>query len=211
MQVDNFFSQRGFGQKMGFGKFPAICVIEMINAFTDPTMPLGMDQSKQIEVINKILDAGRLIDIPVFFGTVEYSDKNLADAGLWYLKQKGLATLKAGTREVQVDSHINKKTSDQTISRKFASMFFGTDFGSRLNYYHVDTLIIAGCSTSGCVRATAVDTISHGYRPIVVLDAVADRDLNAHNQSLIDLETRYADVIKSNEVIKYLQSLNRKE
>lgn len=197
--------ERGFGRSLGFGSAPAILVIDMMNAFTDPNLPLGMNQDKEIGAINKLLNLAHKQSLPSYFTVVSYDDENLADAGLWYHKQKGLDTLRAGTTEVEIDSRIERY--GPVIVKKYASAFFGTDLVSRLNSMHRDTLIIAGCTTSGCVRATAVDAIQLGLRPIVVEEAVADRLTQAHKQSLIDLQLKYADVKTLDETIDYLGSL----
>lgn len=201
-----FLSNRGFGQKIGFGNSPALIVIDMLNAFTDDSLPLGTNQDHEIKIIQQILNMARKIKIPIFFTVVEYDDKNLSDAGVWYRKQSGLSSLRAGTNEVLIDNRLEKKSTEQIIFKKYASAFFGTDLVSRLNSNRIDTVILVGCTTSGCVRATAVDAIQLGFIPIVVEDAVSDRSKSAHSQSLFDLNAKYADVIPSKEVIeKYWQ------
>lgn len=201
----NGFLQRGFGQNIGFGRKSAIVVVDMLNAFTDPTSPLGMDLSNVIGVINLVVDKARTKKIPIFFSINCYKD--MTEAGIWFLKQKGLEILIDDTPAVEIDQRINKIPSDRIIKKHYASVFFGTDFLSQLNAKGVDTLIITGVSTSGCVRATAVDAVSYGFRPIVVYDAVADRALPAHTQSLFDLQMKYADCIPSAQIIDYFQSL----
>lgn len=201
----NGFLERGFGLNIGFGEKPAVVVVDMMKSFTDSTSPLGMKMDKEIEVINQILDAAHEKKIPVFFSITYY--KNMAEAGIWYLKQKGLEVLIEGTAAVEINDRIHKIPSDIKIKKHFASVFSGTDFTSQLNSRRVDTLIIVGCSTSGCVRATTVDAVSYGYRPIVVYDAVADRLLPAHTQSLFDLQMKYADCVCSVSVVEYLKSL----
>ncbi len=206
-KVKEIYIKRGFGQKMGFGERPAVIVVDMMNAFSNTNSPLGMVMNREIEIINRVIQAARSKDVPIYFSLTCY--KNISEAGIWFLKQSGLNTLMEGTSAVEIDSRINKEDWDKTVKKHYASAFFGTDLASQLNFKQVDTLIIIGCSTSGCVKATAVDAISYGYRPIVVVDAVVDRDKNAHRQSLINLETRYADVINSAGVIKYLKSLTK--
>ena len=193
----HFFSERGFGQTIGFGEKPAILVVDMLNAFTNEDLPLGTNQDSQISVINKILLQARDKKIPVFFITIYYEDEDLSDAGVWFLKMKGLSTLKKDTNEVKIDSRLERRSNEPIIVKKFASAFFGTDLVSRLISLHIDTIILTGCTTSGCVRATAVDAIQYGFRPIVVEDAVSDRSESAHKQSLFDLQSKYADVMLS--------------
>lgn len=201
-----FFEERGFGLRMGFGRKPALIVVDYMRAFTDPQMPLGSDLGKEIDQTNRLLDAAHKHRIPVIFSVVYYEEEDCRDAGIWALKQKGVFTLKAGTPEVEIDPRLHRKANDLVILKKFASCFFGSDLISRLISRQVDTLIIAGCTTSGCVRATAVDACQYGLRPIIVREAVGDRSAAAHEQSLFDLHAKYADVVSVEEVLEHIQT-----
>jgi nicotinamidase-related amidase len=198
-----FFEARGFGTTIGFGSRPALVVIDMINAFTDPEMPLGSDLDPVVDELTPLLHSARQADIPVLFTTVGY-DEGLADAGVWFLKQRALTTLMLGSPAVEVDSRLQPAPGEQVILKKYASAFFGTDLASRLTSAGVDTVLIAGCTTSGCVRATAVDAVQLGYRPMVVREAVGDRSPAAHDQALFDLRQKYADVVSVRETIDYV-------
>lgn len=204
---EEFFRQRGFGQKLGFGQRPALLVVDMAKAFTNPAMPLGAKLDSQIEAIQLLLRAAHDRGAPVIFSTVSYEDENLKDAGIFGMKQKGSATLRAGTEGVQIDSRLDFRPADSLLVKKYASCFFGTDLVSRLLVRGIDTLIITGCTTSGCVRASAVDACQNGFRPMVVREAVGDRSLAAHEQSLFDLNAKYADVVSLEETLQYLDSL----
>jgi nicotinamidase-related amidase len=203
---ETFFRERGFGLKIGFGDRPALIVIDMIKAFTDPSMMLGANLDLQIAAIEPLLAAAHERDIPVFFSTVIYNDVDFRDAGIWALKQKGVITLKGGTDAVDVDPRLDFRPSDSLLVKKYASCFFGTDLVPRLMSRRVDTLIITGCTTSGCVRATAVDAVQNGFRPMVVREAVGDRSAAAHEQSLFDLNAKYADVVALEETLTYLRA-----
>jgi maleamate amidohydrolase len=203
-----FFQQRGFGQKLGFGHQPALLIVDMAKAFTNPGMPLGSNLDKQIEAIQQLLRAAHDRGAPVIFSTVSYEDENLKDAGIFGMKQKGSASLRAGTEGVQIDPRLDFRPGDSLIVKKYASCFFGTDLISRLNVRGADTLIITGCTTSGCVRASAVDACQNGFRPMVVREAVGDRSQAAHDQSLFDLNAKYADVVSLEETLRYLNSLH---
>jgi nicotinamidase-related amidase len=202
-----FFRERGFGLRIGFGERPALLVIDMVKAFTNPTMMLGANLDAQIAAISPLLGMAHARDIPVIFSTVMYSEADFADAGIWALKQKGVATLKAGTEGVELDPRLEVRSTDSILVKKYASCFFGTDLVSRLMSRQVDTLIITGCTTSGCVRATAVDAVQTGLRPMVVREAVGDRSEAAHAQSLFDLDAKYADVVSLEETLRYLQTV----
>jgi maleamate amidohydrolase len=200
---DQFFKDKGFGLRMGFGQRPALLVIDLINAFTDPSTMLGSDLGAQIEAANRLIDAAHKRNLPVIFSTVSYDEEELHDSGIWAMKHKGTRLLVAGSAAVAIDARIHRNDRDPIIVKKYASCFFGTDLVPRLLNRGIDTLVIAGCSTSGCVRATAVDACQNGFRPIVVQEAVGDRSKAAHDQSLFDLNSRYADVVSIDEVLTY--------
>lgn len=198
---ETFFRERGFGKLLGFGEKSCLIIVDMIKGFTDPSMPMGSDLTPKITQINKIINMAHSTDIPVIFTTIAYDDDTLADSGIWYQKMEGLKTLRSGTEAVNIDERLNFQPGDSLIIKKYASAFFGTDLISRLNSGKIDTVIIVGCTTCGCVRATAVDALQYGYRPIVVEDAVGDRSQESHEQSLFDLRQKYADVLKTDQVI----------
>lgn len=200
---DQFFKDKGFGLRMGFGQRPALLVIDFVNAFTDPSTMLGSDLNTQIEAANRLIDSAHKHNFPVIFSTVSYDEEELYDSGIWAMKHKGTRLLIAGSAAVAIDARIHRNDRDPIIVKKYASCFFGTDLVPRLLNRCIDTLVIAGCSTSGCVRATAVDACQNGFRPIVVQEAVGDRSKAAHDQSLFDLNSRYADVVSIDEVLTY--------
>jgi maleamate amidohydrolase len=202
-----FFRQRGFGLKIGFGERPALLVVDMLKAFTNPQMMLGANLDKEIEAIKPLLAIARERDIPIIFATVICNDADLKDAGIWALKQKGVVTLKGDSDSVEIDPRLGFRATDSLLVKKYASCFFGTDLVPRLLSRRVDTLIIVGCTTSGCVRATAVDAVQTGLRPMVVREAVGDRSVAAHEQSLFDLNAKYADVVSLEETLQYLRTV----
>lgn len=203
----DFFASRGFGQKIGFGVRPAVIVIDLAKGFTDPSRPLGSDLSSEIEASNQITRLARQRQLPVVFTVVRYDDPKLADAGIWALKQKGAASLMATGDGHELDDRLDVAESDIRICKKYASSFFGTDLLSVLVSMQVDTVILLGTSTSGCVRATAVDAVQMGLRPMVVKEGVNDRSVRAHEQSLFDLEAKYADVVSLEDTLAYLQTV----
>jgi maleamate amidohydrolase len=204
---EKLFRERGFNGRMGFGESPALVVIDMQKGFTNPTQPLGSNLDAQIEATQPLLEAAHRRDIPVFFSVCVYDDPDLKDAGVWINKIKGLDTLRAGTPNAEVDDRLDKRPGDTLLRKRYASCFFGTDLASRLAAARIDTLIITGCTTSGCVRATAVDSCQSGIKPIVVREAVGDRSAAAHEQSLFDLDAKYADVMSVSDVVTYLDSI----
>ncbi len=202
--VEEFFRARGFGGRIGFGERAAVIVVDLLNAFTDPRLPLGAPLDAQIEQTLRVLQAARAAGAPVFFTSVAYESSDLADAGVWAAKMAGLLSLRAGTPEVEVDARLGRRDDEPLVVKKYASAFFGTDLLTRLNTLRVDTVVLTGCTTSGCVRATAVDAVQNGLRPIVVREAVGDRAQAAHEQSLFDLQAKYADVVGVEEAVGQL-------
>jgi maleamate amidohydrolase len=202
-----FFTSRGFGQRIGFGERPVLMVIDMVRAFTDQTALLGANLDKEIAAIVPLLEAAHDREVPVIFSTVRYDDTDLKDAGIWALKQKGIMTLRAEEHGWMVDPRLDFRKTDTLLFKKYASCFFGTDLVPRLLAHRIDTLLITGCTTSGCVRATAVDACQNGFRPMVVREAVGDRSTAAHSQSLFDLDAKYADVVQQQDALRYLQNV----
>ena len=166
--------------------------------------PVGGDED--LAVVGQSLDVepGEVDQEVVLVGRRE---RDLRDAGLWGIKMKGSLTLKAGTEAIEVDPRLDMRPTDSLLVKKYASCFFGTDLVSRLMNQRVDTLIITGCTTSGCVRATAVDAVQNGFRPMVVREAVGDRSAPAHEQSLFDLNAKYADVVGLDETLQYMRTV----
>jgi nicotinamidase-related amidase len=204
---EDFFRERGFGIRIGFGDKPALIVVDMVKGFTDPAMPLGANLDAQIAAQQPLIATAHERGIPCIFSTVSYEEADIKDAGIWALKQKGARTLTAGSEAVKVDPRLAMRSGDILLVKKYASCFFGTDLIARLNSRRIDTLIIVGCTTSGCVRATAVDAVQNGFRPMVVREAVGDRSAAAHEQSLFDLDAKYADVVSAGETLQYLKTV----
>ena len=200
-----WFTERGFGLKLGFGAKPVLLVVDIANAFTDPASPLGSNLDAQVGQSNRLIDAAHERGVPVIFTTVWYEEEGERDGGIFAKKQKGAKHLRVGTKAVELDARLHRGPNDALLVKKYASCFFGTDLVPRLLSHGADTLVICGCSTSGCVRATAVDACQNGFRPMVVRDAVGDRSKAAHEQSLFDLHTRYADVVGIEETLSYLK------
>jgi nicotinamidase-related amidase len=208
--AEEFYRSRGFGRPIGFGERPGIVVVDFINGFTDPALPYGAVLDEEINATGRLLDAARASqDVPIVFIVTAYEFDDFRDAGLWKVKQAGITSLRAGTNAVEIDPRMGWRPNDEhRIAKKFASAFFGTDLVSRLNATSVDTILLAGCATSGCVRATAVDGLQNGYRVLVVKEAVGDRDRTAHERSLIEMDAKYADVISLDQAVTYLARLH---
>ena len=198
----------GFGGRGGFGQRPALIVVDMTRGFTDPESPLGCDLDGPIEAIQKLLEASRRADIPIVFTTVAYRESDKLTAAAFIDKVPALLTLEAGSRWAEIDPRISPHKVEPVLNKLFASGFYGTGLPSLLAAAGVDTLIVTGTSTSGCVRATVVDALQYGYRPVVPREAVGDRNPDAHEANLYDMDAKYADVVSIDEALKYLEEVS---
>lgn len=197
----------GFGERGGFGRRPALAVIDMTLGFTDPESPLACDLEETVENIARLLEAARRAEIPVLFTTIAFRESDKLTAAAFLEKVPALLVLEAGGRWAEIDPRIAPRDTEPVLNKLFASGFFGTGMGSALTAAGVDTLIITGASTSGCVRATAVDALQYGFRPVVPREAVGDRNPDAHEANLYDIDAKYGDVISTEEALKYLQEI----
>ena len=198
---------QGFGGRGGLGRHPALIVVDMTLGFTDPESPLACDLEGPIEEIRKLLDAARQAEIPVVFTTIAYRESDRLTAAAFIDKVPALLELEAGSRWAEVDPRIAPRSSEPVLNKLFASAFFGTGLSSALTAAGVDTLIVTGASTSGCVRATVVDALQYGFRPIVPREAVGDRNPDAHEANLYDVDAKYGDVIYGEDTLMYLEKV----
>lgn len=198
----------GFGGRGGFGRRPALIVVDMTLGFTNPESPLGCDLGGPTEAIKKLLDAARRIEIPVVFTTVTYRESDKLTAAAFIDKVPALLNLEAGSCWAEIDPRIAPRETEPVLNKLFASGFFGTGLSSLLTAAGVDTLIVTGASTSGCVRATVVDALQYGFRPIVPREAVGDRDPDAHEANLYDVDAKYGDVVSVEETLEYLEKVH---
>jgi maleamate amidohydrolase len=197
----------GFHGRAGFGARPALIVIDVNVGFTAPDSPLACDLEEVVAAIRRLLQEARRAEIPIVFTTVSYTEGDKRTAAAFIDKVPALLTLEAGSRWVEIDPRIAPRDNEPVLNKLFASAFFGTALSSLLAANGCDSLIVTGASTSGCVRATAVDALQHGYRPIVPREAVGDRNADAHTANLYDLDTKYADVVALAEVVEHLEGL----
>jgi len=197
----------GFGGRGGFGRHPALVVIDMTLGFTDPQSPLACDLEGPVAEIQKLLDAARGVGIPIVFTTVAYRESDKLTAAAFIDKVPALLALEAGTRWAGIDPRIAPGEAEPVLNKLFASGFFGTGLSSLLTAAGVDTLIITGASTSGCVRATAVDALQYGFRPVVPREAVGDRNPEAHEANLYDIDAKYGDVTSVRDALDYLEEV----
>jgi nicotinamidase-related amidase len=199
--------REGFHGRAGFGSRPALIVVDVTVGFTDASSPLACELEDVVEVIARLLAEARRAGIPVVYTTVSYGDGDRGAAAAFIDKVPALLTLEAGSRWVEVDPRIAPLPDEAVLNKLFASAFFGTPLASLLAAADRDSVIVTGASTSGCVRATVVDALQHGYRPIVPREAVGDRDPAAHAANLHDIDAKYGDVVSAHEVVEYMEEL----
>jgi len=179
-------------QPLALGDQPALLVVDASVGFTDPDSPLGADFSTEIAVIQQLLELADRLGWSRWFSTVAYD--NAQQAATFRRKVPVLNELQQGSRWVEIDSRLAITPADRVFSKHHASCFFGVELDHQLRSSGVDSLVIAGFTTSGCVRATAVDALQHDYPTVVVADAVGDRDQAAHTANLYDLSAKYTEV-----------------
>jgi maleamate amidohydrolase len=199
--------RRGYGQvSIEPGEHPAVLVVDLQYAFTDPSFEFGGAELIERATVNtaRLLDAARRADVPVFQTVVAWRDEK--DVGLWTIKLPSCAKITPDSRWAQVDTRV-WDDSDTLLVKKWPSFFHGTPLHSLLTAMQRDTVIVTGCTTSGCVRATTVDAFSNGFRTLVPEDCVGDQGRDAHDSNLRDVHRRYAEVTSADEAIAYLERL----
>ncbi|HJS97231.1 MAG TPA: isochorismatase family protein [Solirubrobacteraceae bacterium] len=200
------YGERGFGGRQGAGRRPALVVIDLNYGFTDPESPLHCDTDAAVAATARLLEAARAGGAPVAFTTLEYDEGAKRVARAFLAKAPALAMLTPGSRWSQIDERIAPRADEPVLLKLFASAFFGTALQPMLTAAGCDTLVVAGASTSGCVRATVVDALQHGLSVVVPRDAVADRAASAHEASLTDIDAKYGDVVSLEEAIAVLSA-----
>jgi nicotinamidase-related amidase len=194
----------GFHGRVGLGRRPALLVVDMNVGFTDRRSPLVCDLDGVVAAIVRLLAAARRAGVPVAYTTVAYGEGDRRVAKAFIDKVPALLTLAAGSPWVEIDPRIAPELGEPVLTKLFASAFFGTPLGALLAAARCDSVVVSGASTSGCVRATVVDVLQHGYRPVVAREAVGDRDPAAHAQALHDVDAKYGDVLGLEEVLRGL-------
>ncbi|HKI93269.1 MAG TPA: isochorismatase family protein [Gaiellaceae bacterium] len=198
----------GFGQRAGgVGRRPALVVVDINKGFTDPASPLVCDLDETVDAIRRLLEAMRRAELPVVYTTVSYTEGDRVAAKAFIDKVPVLLTLAAGSPWTEIDERIAPRPDEPVLNKLFASAFYGTALASMLASHGCDSVIVTGASTSGCVRATVVDALQHGYRPIVPREAVGDRNPAAHEANLYDIDLKYGDVVSLDECLAALEEL----
>ena len=192
-------------RQQGLGSRPALVCVDVIRGFTDPACPLGSNADDVVSAIRALLEAFRANRLPVFFTTVVYRDEN--QARVFRDRLPALDVLQADSPWIEIDPRLERRADEPVLEKQWASGFFGTDLDRRLADAGADSLVVTGLTTSGCVRATAVDGLQHSYRVVVPREAVGDRNPEAHEANLFDLGAKYADVSRVEDVLRQIEEL----
>jgi nicotinamidase-related amidase len=200
--VDAYYRERGIFQgRFGFGAQPALVVIDMAYGWTDPAYAGGSSRlDLAVDALRRLLPAARARKVPIYYTTSPYTEepqfKSAADYSPKFRKWD--------RRACEIDERVKPEPGELIIYKEHASAFAGTPLVGHLIEHRVDTLLITGCSTSACVRATATDAKSNYLKPVIVREAVQDRSEIAHEWTLFDIQARFADVVSTDEVLAYL-------
>ena len=197
-----------FSGRLGWGARPALLVVDLVRAYTEPGGPFLLpDPGPAVAATGALLDAARAGGRPVTWTVVRYTT-GLADGGLFVRKVPALAAFAedAGGGWGKIAPPLAARPGEPVVVKQYASAFFGTSLAATLHGAGVDTVVIAGVSTSGCIRASATDALNHGFRPLVVRQACADRSTALHDNNLADLDAKYADVIDVDEAVAGLRA-----
>lgn len=200
------YDNAGWGRRIGFGARPALLVIDFAVAYLDRSSPLYAGVEDTLTSCRRVLDAARSASIPRIFTQIVYQPGG-TDGGVWYQKVPSLSVFDHDSELRLIAPELTPEPGELIVTKQYASAFFGTSLVSTLSSGGVDTVVLTGVTTSGCVRATGVDSLQHGFRTMVVEEAVGDRDERPHRANLFDLGAKYADVVSEAEVIDYFDSL----
>jgi maleamate amidohydrolase len=208
-ETREIYERARLGQSVTLGARPAVLVVDFSRGFTDPESTMGSELTREVEATTRLLAAAREREIPVIFTTIGF-EPNLKDGSLWLEKAPGLGELIIGSKWVEIDPRLERRDEETVILKKGASAFFGTNLPSILVSQGVDTIIMCGATTSGCIRATAIDLLQYGYPTLVPRECVGDRAQVPHEANLVDIQAKYADVVSVDDALTYIESVPQK-
>lgn len=209
MEASQINKKAGFSGTFSLGKKPALLIIDFQKGFTQQRLsPLASEFHDEVFTnTNQLITAANEKNLPVYFTAIGF-EENMEDAGIWVQKCVSLNSLKIGSEAVEIDDRFLYDSKTHTmIIKKYASAFFGTNLASLMTGKGIDSVIIAGTSTSGCVRASVVDAMQHGFMPILAKECIVDRTISQHESNMIDMQSKYAEVMSVKEIINYLSQL----
>jgi maleamate amidohydrolase len=197
-----------FGGKAGFGRFPALILIDFVEAYFAPESPLYAGVENALETTLRIREVARAARVPVILTNVVYHPGGI-DGGRFFEKVPALTAFEAGNPMGAWPKGLVPHADELVLSKQYPSAFFGTSLASTLTARGIDQVILTGLSTSGCVRATCIDAVSHGFRTAVVAEGCGDRHPGPHEANLFDMNAKYADVVSEEQIVAYLSALEQ--
>lgn len=204
--LDRDYEAAGFGGRLAFGQRAAVLVIDVVRAYLDKASPLYAGVEAALASNARLVEAARAAGVPVVFTQVVYQP-GMGDGGLFYRKVPALRAFEAGSPMGEIAPEVAPRPGEVVVVKQYASAFFGTSLASTLRSWGVDTLVMGGFSTSGCVRASALDAMQNGFIPFVVREACGDRDARPHEANLFDLQAKYAEVVSEAEALDLLRAV----
>jgi maleamate amidohydrolase len=205
-ETEQLYDRAGFGRAASRGDRPAVVVVDFSRGFTDDSYATGSDMTAEVAATARLVEAARAKGCPIVYTVIAF-EANGKDGGAWLQKMPGLAVLEQGTAAAELDPRLDHRPEDTLVAKKGASAFFGTNLHSVLVAQRVDTVVLCGATTSGCVRASAVDSVQYGFPTLVARECVADRAPGPHEANLFDIQAKYADVLSLDDVLAYIDSL----
>ena len=205
-EARQIYAKARLGESVTMGSRPAVLVVDFSCGFTDPECTLGSDLTPQVEATSRLLDAAREKGLPVIFTTIGF-EPSLKDGGLWLQKVPSLGDLQLGGQWVEIDPRLSPRPNETVIVKKGASAFFGTNLAAILISQGIDSVVLCGATTSGCVRATAIDLLQYGFPTLVPRECVGDRAQAPHDANMFDIQAKYADVVSLDEALAYVASV----
>lgn len=202
--LESDYEKAGFGGRLAFGRRPAVLIIDVVRAYLDKASPLYAGVEAALASNVRLVEAARVAGVPVVYTQVVYQP-GMGDGGVFYRKVPALKVFEAGSPMGEFPPEIAPRPGEVVVTKQYASAFFGTSLASTLRTMGVDTVVMGGFSTSGCVRASALDAMQHGFIPFVVREACGDRDSRPHEANLFDLQAKYAEVIGEAEAVEFIR------
>jgi maleamate amidohydrolase len=204
--LDANYARAGYHQRVGSGRTPALLLVDFVEAYFEPSSPLYAAVEDTLQSALRVLAAARRVGILSVFTNVQYQ-KGGVDGGVFFRKVPALRSFEAGNPLGAWPKGLAPVLGELVVSKQYPSAFFGTSLAATLTAHGVDTTIITGVTTSGCIRATCIDAVSHGFIPIIVEEAVGDRAEAPHRANLFDMNAKYGDVVSEQEAIAYLDRI----
>jgi maleamate amidohydrolase len=188
------YDRQGFGRALGIQGRIGLLIVDFVNGFADPAVFGGGNIAPAVARTVEVLAAARRRGWPVAHSRIVYADDG-SDANVFSVKIPGMLTLTEGATASAIVPELAPVAGELVVRKNVPSAFFGTTLAPWLAQRGIETLLVAGCTTSGCVRASVVDAMCHGFRPVVLADCVGDRALSPHEASLFDIAQKYGDVV----------------